>query len=106
MTQYLPADRFQSVLPTDDEFCHFQQRLMEIHCFVSTHLQHCECFILLMHHERFLSQLVDMLQFQSSVTLDLVKIFQTQMAAAIKEMVLMGHGVGWLPESCAAAEPS
>jgi LysR family transcriptional regulator, hypochlorite-specific transcription factor HypT len=30
--------------------------------------------------------------------------FETHMSEALKAMVLEGHGIGWLPESCVARE--
>ena len=54
----------------------------------------------------FFSQLVDMIQFQSNSASNLDKVFQTQMADAIKAMVLAGHGVSWLPFGCVTQDMS
>jgi LysR family transcriptional regulator, hypochlorite-specific transcription factor HypT len=106
MTQYLPADRFQSVLLAHDEFLPFSavvdgKPLFSFDASVAPRVPY-----LAYSPGTFFSQLVDTLHFQSSVTLNLEKIFQTQMAEAIKAMVLAGHGIGWLPTSCIAAELS
>jgi LysR family transcriptional regulator, hypochlorite-specific transcription factor HypT len=42
----------------------------------------------------------------SGGTLHLARSFDTHMAEALKAMVLAGHGLGWLPQNCAAREVS
>ena len=52
----------------------------------------------------YLGQVVEMILLGSGGTLHLVPSFDTHMAEALKAMILAGHGVGWLPQGCAARE--
>jgi LysR family transcriptional regulator, hypochlorite-specific transcription factor HypT len=106
MTQFLPTDRFQSVLLVSDEFLPFSAAVDGKPVFNFDGATTEPVPYLAYAPGTFFAQLVDRLQFQSNSELKLEKIFQTQMAEAIKAMVLAGHGVGWLPASCVSLEMS
>ena len=52
----------------------------------------------------YLAQVVEMILLGSGTAAHLARSFDTHMAEALKAMILAGHGVGWLPQSCAARE--
>lgn len=48
----------------------------------------------------FLGNVVEMMLLNSPAPYHLRRCFETHMSEALKAMVVAGHGVGWLPESC------
>lgn len=52
----------------------------------------------------FFIHVVDMILLNSPQPYFLQNRFQSHMAEAIKEMMVSGHGLGWLPERCVARE--
>ena len=104
LTQFLPPDRFQSVLLASEPFLPCSAVVNEKVLFDFDDLDSTQVPYLAYAPGTFFSQLVDMLHFQAYGSLRLQKVFQTQMAEAVKAMVLAGHGVGWLPLSCVSAE--
>lgn len=52
----------------------------------------------------FLGNVVEMLLMNAAEPYALYRCFETHMSEALKGMVLAGHGIGWLPESCIAKE--
>lgn len=52
----------------------------------------------------FLGNVVEMLLLNASQPYYLYRSFETHMSEALKGMVLAGHGIGWLPQSCIAKE--
>lgn len=52
----------------------------------------------------FLGNVVEMMLLNSPVPYSLRRCFETHMSEALKAMVVAGHGVGWLPESCVINE--
>ncbi len=52
----------------------------------------------------FLGNIVEMLLLNATEPYALHRSFETQMSEALKGMVLAGHGIGWLPESCIAQD--
>jgi DNA-binding transcriptional LysR family regulator len=52
----------------------------------------------------FLGNVVEMMLLNSPEPYSLRRCFETHMSEAIKAMVVAGHGVGWLPESCVTDE--
>ncbi|BDT67556.1 HTH-type transcriptional regulator YjiE [Comamonadaceae bacterium OS-1] len=52
----------------------------------------------------FLGNVVEMTLLNAQTPSNLRRSFETHMAEALKAMVVAGHGIGWLPESCVAAE--
>ena len=52
----------------------------------------------------FLGNIVEMVLLNSPTPYHLRRSFETHMSEAIKAMVVAGHGVGWLPESCVVDE--
>lgn len=52
----------------------------------------------------FLGNVVEMMLLNSPEPYHLHCCFETHMSEALKAMVVAGHGVGWLPESCVADE--
>ncbi|RQR63968.1 LysR family transcriptional regulator [Burkholderia sp. Bp9002] len=52
----------------------------------------------------FLGNVVEMLLLNASEPYALHRCFETHMSEALKGMVVAGHGIGWLPESCIAKE--
>ncbi|WP_454737128.1 LysR substrate-binding domain-containing protein [Cupriavidus necator] len=54
----------------------------------------------------FLGNVVEMILLNAPQPYALQRCFETHMSEALKAMVVAGHGVGWLPESCVADELS
>lgn len=54
----------------------------------------------------YLGQVVEIILLHAGSTVHLSRAFDTHMAEALKAMVLAGHGLGWLPQNCAAREVS
>ena len=54
----------------------------------------------------FLGNVVEMLLLNATEPYALYRCFETHMSEALKGMVVAGHGIGWLPESCIAKELS
>jgi LysR family transcriptional regulator, hypochlorite-specific transcription factor HypT len=106
VTNFLPPDRFASVLLANDEFAPFSATVDGKPLFSFDSMESVSVPYLTYAPGTFFSQLADMIQFQSNVAPSLDKVFQTQMADAIKAMVLAGHGVGWLPLGCVTSEVS
>ena len=52
----------------------------------------------------FLGNVVEMILLASPQPHHLHRVFETHMSEALKEMLLAGHGLGWLPESCVHRE--
>ncbi len=52
----------------------------------------------------FLGNVVEMMLLNAPEPYCLRRCFETHMSEAIKAMVVAGHGVGWLPESCVTDE--
>lgn len=52
----------------------------------------------------FLGSVVEMILLNAPAAYSLRRCFETHMSEALKAMVVAGHGVGWLPESCVAEE--
>ncbi|MET1535686.1 LysR substrate-binding domain-containing protein [Burkholderia sola] len=52
----------------------------------------------------FLGNIVEMLLLNATEPYVLHRCFETHMSEALKGMVVAGHGIGWLPESCVAKE--
>ncbi len=52
----------------------------------------------------FLANVVEMMLLNAPEPHHLRRGFETHMSEALKAMVVAGHGLGWLPESCAASE--
>lgn len=52
----------------------------------------------------FLGQVVEMQLLNAPQPHFLHRCFQTHMSEALKAMIVQGHGLGWLPESCVADE--
>lgn len=52
----------------------------------------------------FLGSVVERMLLNSPVPYALRRCFETHMSEALKAMVVAGHGVGWLPESCVINE--
>jgi DNA-binding transcriptional LysR family regulator len=52
----------------------------------------------------FLGNVVEMILLASREPHHLRRVFETHMSEALKEMLLAGHGLGWLPESCVHRE--
>ncbi|HDR8954153.1 TPA: LysR family transcriptional regulator [Burkholderia vietnamiensis] len=52
----------------------------------------------------FLGNVVEMLLLNAAGPYALHRCFETHMSEALKGMVVAGHGIGWLPESCVAKE--
>ncbi|MGO4813229.1 LysR substrate-binding domain-containing protein [Cupriavidus sp. 2MCAB6] len=52
----------------------------------------------------FLGNVVEMILLNSPEPYGLQRCFETHMSEALKAMVVAGHGVGWLPESCVSDE--
>lgn len=52
----------------------------------------------------FLGNVVEMLLLNAPQACHLRRTFETHMSEALKAMVVAGHGVGWLPESCVEDE--
>ncbi|RQS05013.1 LysR substrate-binding domain-containing protein, partial [Burkholderia sp. Bp8998] len=52
----------------------------------------------------FLGNVVEMLLLNASESYALHRCFETHMSEALKGMVMAGHGIGWLPESCMTKE--
>jgi LysR family transcriptional regulator, hypochlorite-specific transcription factor HypT len=106
VANFLPIDRYASVLLAKDEFAPFSAIFEGKPLFTFDSIESATIPYLAYAPGTFFSQLVDMIQFQSNVASSLDKVFQTQMADAIKAMVLAGHGVGWLPLGCVTSEVS
>jgi LysR family transcriptional regulator, hypochlorite-specific transcription factor HypT len=106
VTNFLPPDRFASALLAKDEFAPFSTTVDGKPLFSFDSMESVSLPYLAYAPGTFFSQLADMIQFQSNVASSLDKVFQTQMADAIKAMVLAGHGVGWLPLGCVTSEVS
>jgi DNA-binding transcriptional LysR family regulator len=54
----------------------------------------------------FLGNVVEMLLMNATEPYSLFRCFETHMSEALKGMVVAGHGIGWLPESCITKELS
>ena len=54
----------------------------------------------------FLGNVVEMLLLNATEPYALYRCFETHMSEALKGMVVAGHGIGWLPESCITKELS
>jgi LysR family transcriptional regulator, hypochlorite-specific transcription factor HypT len=52
----------------------------------------------------FLGNVVEMILLNSPSPYSLRRCFETHMSEALKAMVVAGHGIGWLPESCVTDE--
>ncbi|MBN3832535.1 LysR substrate-binding domain-containing protein [Burkholderia sp. Ac-20344] len=52
----------------------------------------------------FLGNVVEMLLLNATRPYALQRCFETHMSEALKGMVVAGHGIGWLPESCMTKE--
>jgi len=52
----------------------------------------------------YLSHVVEMILLRAPERCHLERCFDTHMAEALKAMIVEGHGLGWLPESCVAHE--
>jgi LysR family transcriptional regulator, hypochlorite-specific transcription factor HypT len=104
VTNFLPPDCFKSALLAMDEFAPFSATVDGKPIFSFDSMGSVSVPYLAYAPGTFFSQLVDMIQFQSNVAPSLDKVFQTQMADAIKAMVLAGHGIGWLPSRCVTPE--
>ncbi|NUA28509.1 LysR substrate-binding domain-containing protein [Cupriavidus basilensis] len=52
----------------------------------------------------FLGNVVEMILLNAPEPYGLQRCFETHMSEALKAMVVAGHGVGWLPESCVSDE--
>jgi DNA-binding transcriptional LysR family regulator len=52
----------------------------------------------------FLGTVLEMVLLSSPEPHYLHRVFETHMSEALKEMLLAGHGLGWLPESCVHRE--
>jgi DNA-binding transcriptional LysR family regulator len=52
----------------------------------------------------FLGNVVEMILLNAPEPYRLQRCFETHMSEALKAMVVAGHGVGWLPESCVTEE--
>ncbi|MFT3721759.1 LysR substrate-binding domain-containing protein [Pseudorhodoferax sp.] len=52
----------------------------------------------------FIGNVVEMLRLNAPTPAHLNRCFETHMSEALKAMLVAGHGVGWLPESCVADE--
>lgn len=52
----------------------------------------------------FLGNVVEMILLNAPSPCHIRRSFETHMSEALKAMVVAGHGVGWLPESCVADE--
>lgn len=52
----------------------------------------------------YLAHTVEMILFNASRRCHLERSFDTHMAEALKAMVIEGHGVAWLPESCVSKD--
>jgi LysR family transcriptional regulator, hypochlorite-specific transcription factor HypT len=106
VTNFLPPDRFTSVLLARDEFALYSAMVDGKPLFTFDSMETATIPYLAYAPRTFFSQVVDMIQFQSNIAQSLDKVFQTQMADAVKAMVLAGHGVGWLPLGCVTSEVS
>jgi LysR family transcriptional regulator, hypochlorite-specific transcription factor HypT len=54
----------------------------------------------------YLAHIVESILLSSGHPSFLQRSFETHMAEALKAMIVQGHGIGWLPESCAVREVS
>lgn len=52
----------------------------------------------------FIGNVVEMIRLNARTSSHLRRGFETHMSEALKAMLVAGHGVGWLPESCVADE--
>lgn len=52
----------------------------------------------------FIGTVVEMIRLNARTESHLHRTFETHMSEALKAMLVAGHGVGWLPESCVATE--
>lgn len=52
----------------------------------------------------FIGTVVEMIRLNARTPSHLSRNFETHMSEALKGMLVAGHGVGWLPESCVTAE--
>lgn len=52
----------------------------------------------------FIGTVVEMIRLNARTASHLSRNFETHMSEALKGMLVAGHGVGWLPESCVTAE--
>jgi DNA-binding transcriptional LysR family regulator len=52
----------------------------------------------------FLGNVVEMTLLNAQTPCSLRRNFETHMSEALKAMVVAGHGIGWLPESCVTTE--
>ena len=52
----------------------------------------------------FLGNVVEMTLLNARTPCNLRRNFETHMSEALKAMVVAGHGIGWLPESCVVTE--
>ncbi|MBS1208025.1 MAG: transcriptional regulator, LysR family [Proteobacteria bacterium] len=52
----------------------------------------------------YLAYIVELILLSAGRPSFLQRSFETHMAEALKAMIVAGHGIGWLPESCAARE--
>jgi len=52
----------------------------------------------------YLAHVVEMILLNASERCHFERSFDTHMSEALKAMILEGHGLGWLPESCVAKE--
>lgn len=52
----------------------------------------------------YLSYIVELILLSSGRPCYLRRSFETQMAESLKAMIVAGHGIGWLPQTCAARE--
>lgn len=52
----------------------------------------------------FIGNVAEMIRLNARTPAHLHRIFETHMSEALKAMLVAGHGLGWLPESCVAAE--
>lgn len=52
----------------------------------------------------FIGNVVEMIRLNARTPSHLRRSFETHMSEALKAMLVAGHGVGWLPESCVADE--
>jgi len=52
----------------------------------------------------FIGNVVEMTLLNARTPCHLSRCFETHMSEALKAMLVAGHGIGWLPESCVASE--
>lgn len=52
----------------------------------------------------YLAYIVELILLSAGRPCHLQRSFETHMAEALKAMIVAGHGIGWLPESCAVRE--